>query len=527
MEIQKTAVAEEVGVNSKAVLDMLDAIEKSGANNHSLIIIRNGKLAVEKYTAPYSAKYAHSMFSVSKSFVALAVGFLIDEGYLTLDTPILDILPEYESYKTDKRYGRVTVRALLTMHSGKKCTFIRNMAKGDYAEIFMRAPFEKKVEFVYSNDDVYMLAKAVNKLTGLTLVDYLMPRIFEPLDIDRPFWEQTQQGIEAGATGLYLKTMDLAKVCLCYLNGGKWGDKQVIPQEWTKTAGQYHVKLPSYYLSSKDYGFYFWGDPFGGYRFDGMFGQWGIVLPKYNAVIALTDCSNYERAILEIIFKFIPEIFAESGKESGREGGAEALAARIAKEAEIKLPIKRMKETEKKINGNSYKLRNPLIPKIFELAGYPISMISGPITAAFPRKPWKNRNDFKFDFYDGYCTLTWREDTDVNTVKCGMNGGYIEDEITLAAMPFKTLSYAYWKDEKTLFVELRIIETLAYQKITFTFDKDKITAKFVSVPDFAEWAVTHMDEVAGAPEFLINLEHRVVKAVLKAADPIFKGRKNG
>ncbi len=520
LEYAKTP--EEVGVNSGAVLDLLGLIEKGGLKNHSMVIIRDGKIAVEKYTAPYSADYAHSMFSVSKGFVALAIGYLLDEGKIpSVDTPILDLLPEFAEYKKDERYEKITVKALLTMHSGKKCSFIRHMARGDYAEFFMKAPFKKKVEFVYSNDDVYMLAKTVNVLTGQTVVDYLMPRLFEPLGIDRPFWELTQMGIEAGATGLYLKTMDLAKVCLCYLQGGFWENKQVIPKWWAENAGKYYVKLPDYYLSCKDYGFYFWGDPAGGYRFDGMFGQFGIVLPKYNAVIAMTNCGNREKQVLEDIFAAYLKLFSAS--DGSR---AEELKKFIDSNKRFDVPVgQRRTDMEKKIGGKTLRLTSfGFIASCFKIYGHPQSMMPMAIKAAFPKIPWQHYNDFKLNFNKDTVDITWTEDKDTNTVTCGMDGNARKGEMTLATYKFKTLGYAYWKDEKTFVAEIRPIETVGYKTLTFTFDGDKFTLYPESFPRFDEWAKGHMDEVDNIPAWMARIEEKAVDAILKRTHPTFRGK---
>lgn len=522
---QKANTPEEVGVNSRVVLEMLDTVEKGGVYNHSTIILRNGKIAFEKYNAPYSPEYAHDMFSVSKGFISLAVGYLIEEGKIkSVKDKMLDYLPEFEKYKSDARYDNITIEALLTMHSGKKCSFIRHMARGNYDEFFMKAKFKKEVHFVYSNDDVYMLSRIVCRLTGGTVVDYLMPRLFEPLGIERPFWERTTQECEAGSTGLYLKSMDLAKVCQCYLDGGVYEGKQVIPKYWAEAAGKYYVPLPKFYGTSKDYGYYFWGDRYGGYRFDGMFGQWGIVCPKWNAVVVMTDVGNTEKAMIEKIFDYLPRIFEEPGDE--KENYPEYVAA-VEKSKEFVIPTSpRQKETEKKIEGKTFELKKfGAFARGFQIYGHAQSVMPTCIKATFSRIPWDNFNDFSFKFGEDYVDITWREDKDTNTVRCGMNGEWAKDNMTLATFPFKTLGYAYWIDEKTLFAQIRPIETAGYTNWTFTFDDKKFRLQSEGYPSFQSWALGHMDEVDTLPDWVTNIEHKGVIMVTKPLiKPVFKGK---
>lgn len=521
MSLTKVLRAEEAGVNPGAVLDMLEDIEKHGAGNHSFILARNGKIAVEKYNAPYRAEHARGMFSASKGFISIAVGFLLDEGKLKLDTPILDLLPEFARYRRDKRYERVTVEALLTMHSGKKCGFIRNLAKGDYSEYFMKSGFEKEVRFVYSNDDVYMLSKIVTVLTGQSVTDYLMPRLFGPLGIERPFWELSLQGIEAGFSGLYITPMDLAKVCQCYLDGGVWDGKQVIPKYWAENAGKYHVELPPCYLSCKGYGYYYWGDPHGGFRFDGMFGQFGMVLPKWNAVLVLTDCGNNEREVLEVLFRHIPKLF-----ETPDASRSDELIRAIEESAADRVPsAPRQPEAERALEGKVCHIaRYGAVPRGFGIYGQPQSMLPLAVKVAVPRVPKGNLNDFRFSFGDGVCRLSWREGRDENAIECGMDGNRREGVMTLATFEYKTLACAWWESADTLRVHVRAIETVGYKDMAFTFRGNRFSVRWSEVPDFEEWGRTHKGDVSIGPEWLLSLENKLTGFLLRRMNAVFRGR---
>ena len=212
----------EVGVSSKIVKEFLDDALEMGYEYHSLMVIRHGKVAVEWYNEPYNKDTPQSVYSISKSFTSTAIGFAINEGLITLDTKLIDLFPDYPPKKPDERYEKLTVHNLLRMSSGKQPSFLSDKSKIDWIEDYINSPwvFEPGEKFLYINENIFMLSAIINRVTGMTMREYLTPRLFEPLGIDFPFWETDRNGIEAGGWGLYLKTEDIAKLTLCYVQKG-------------------------------------------------------------------------------------------------------------------------------------------------------------------------------------------------------------------------------------------------------------------------------------------------------------------
>ena len=226
-------------LSSKWIYNYYKELEKYNIENHGLLIMQNGEVVFEEYAYPYSADMPHTLFSVTKSVVSTAAGFAIDEGLFSLDSKIIDFFPEYKPCKS-REWDNLTVRSVLTMQSNKEFAFLQDMT-GNYVEMFMKARFRKKGGFLYSNNDAHIVAALVQKLSGMSLVDYLMPRLFEPLGIEKPFWETNSIGECIGGTGCYLKLSDLAKICQCYADGGKYNGRQVIPENWTREATKIQV----------------------------------------------------------------------------------------------------------------------------------------------------------------------------------------------------------------------------------------------------------------------------------------------
>ncbi len=154
-----------------------------------------------------------------------------------------------------------------------------------------------------------MLSAIVQKQTGLSVLDYLRPRLFEPLGITQPVWNTNWQGISLGGYGLSVRTEDIARFGQLYLQNGKWQGKQLIAPEWVELATSRQVSNGSKPKSDWDqgYGFQFWRSRNGAYRGDGAFGQYCIVLPEHDAVIAITSGVKDMQGMLNLLWdKLLP-----------------------------------------------------------------------------------------------------------------------------------------------------------------------------------------------------------------------------
>jgi hypothetical protein len=175
-----------------------------------------------------------------------------------------------------------------------------------------------------------MLSAAVQKATGQTVLDYLRPRLFEPLGIEKPTWEASPQGVSAGGYGLSVRTEDIAKFGQLYLQKGKWGDKQLVPASWVEAATKLQTSNGSSPTSDWDqgYGYQFWRCRHGAYRGDGAFGQYCIVLPEQDAVIAITSGVRDMQAVLNLVWdKLLPAL--KPAPLAADEGALEKLRQRL------------------------------------------------------------------------------------------------------------------------------------------------------------------------------------------------------
>lgn len=283
------------GIPSEAILRIIAATENDPENDlHGLVIVRHGYIVTEGYWAPYSADQKHELFSLSKSFTSTAIGFAVDEGKLDIDTPVINFFPEDVPAEPSEYLKALHLRQLLTMDTGHETEpdiFHSQSDKGSMPQMFFNQPITLKpgTHFLYNTAGTYMLSATLQKTTGKRVLDYLTPRLFEPLDIEGAKWDQSREGVDLGGFGLQIKTMDIAKFGQLLLQKGKWMNKQIIPEKWLDQATSRQVSNGSWPMSDwdKGYGFQFWMNTVGGFRGDGAFGQLCIVLPEYDLVIAV------------------------------------------------------------------------------------------------------------------------------------------------------------------------------------------------------------------------------------------------
>jgi CubicO group peptidase (beta-lactamase class C family) len=478
--IPRADSAKDVGVSSKVVKQFLnDAVEK-GYEYHSLMVIRHGKVSVEWYNEPYNKDTPQAVYSISKSFTSTAIGFAISEGLISLDTKLVDIFPDYPPKKPDDRFQKLTIRNLLRMSSGKQPSFLTDKSKVDWIEDYINSPwvFEPGEKFLYINENIFMLSAVISRVTGMSMREYLTPRLFKPLGIDVPFWETDRNGVEAGGWGLYIKTEDIAKLTLCYLQKGMYNGVQVIPESWTIEATKKQIDNSQNRPgtdASYGYGYCFWKNSIDetSFRSDGMFSQFGIGIPEYDAAVIVTSAVTDETGCLEYLFNYFPRAFEETDEE-------DELIENSA--VEPLFPSDRP-STEKIINNRYIKFRKKLL---LNLTGFQLSVLPMAVVYMLTDKPG-NIDMVKFDFDEKECRMTWSEGLETNTIILGLDGRYRYSKITLGNIDFTVCANAMWLDNESMLVTIRPIQTVAKRNLIFEFrPKDKVVMIPSSSPSGAE-----------------------------------------
>lgn len=323
------------GIASSAILDFIQAAEAQLDSLHSVMVVRHGAVVAEGWWSPYAAQYPHMMFSVSKSFTSMAVGLANSEGLVTLDDRVVELLPHDLPAEIDDRLSALTVRHLLTMTTGHAADTV-NLADASHGDNWARIILAKPLEFtpgthyVYNSGATHLLAAIVQRVTGQRLLDYLGPRLFEPLGITDATWESSPQGIDAGGWGLSVTTEQLATFGQLLLQRGQWNGSQLVPAQWIDeaTAVQVDTSGTDHDLDGQQgYGYQFWRNRLAGYRADGAFGQFCLVLPEQDAVVVLTSALPVSQAALDLVWQHLLPAFGDSALPAAESPLAEVLAA--------------------------------------------------------------------------------------------------------------------------------------------------------------------------------------------------------
>jgi len=303
-------------LTKKNVDSFVAEIEEKKIDLHGFVITQHGKTIGSGWWKPYGPDIRHQLFSLSKSFTSTAAGFAVTEGLISLDDDVVSFFPNKVPKNANDYMKRMKVRHLLSMSTGHSSEPMQNIRhKNDWVTEFLIAPptHEPGTLFLYNSMATYMVSAIIQKVTGITVKEYLTSRLFEPLGIDDPEWDSCPKGINAGGWGLWLSTPEISRFGQFLLQKGAWQGKQLIPSEWLAIATQSHidnsVSSDGTAQPNKDwaqgYGFQFWRCQHGFYRGDGAFGQFCIVMEKYDMVVALNSGVNDLQGILDVVWKHL------------------------------------------------------------------------------------------------------------------------------------------------------------------------------------------------------------------------------
>lgn len=390
------------GVDATAISKFIDRVQaQKGMELHSLIVLRHGAVIAEGWWKPYTPEQHKMLFSLSKSFTSTAVGFAVSEGLLGLNDPVLPYFRDEAPKDPGEHWQELTVHHLLSMNTGHDedpTFFMLSRPDGRWTEEFFKHPINRKPGswFLYNTGATYMLSALVQKLTGKRVLDYLAPRLFEPLGITGAEWDQSPEGYDCGGFGLHIKTEDIARFGQFLLQRGQWEGRQLLSPSWVDRASAAHSDN-SNTQSTPDwtagYGYQFWRCAPGCYRGDGAFGQYCIVMPDQDVVVAITSGVADMQAVLTHLWDcLLPGI----GREGTDSADAE-LASKLAAAAYAPPALRHGSPVEAELSGKSFVLEANAesyrtVRFDFNGGGCDAAFIAGPseFSLAFGRERWLN-----------------------------------------------------------------------------------------------------------------------------------------
>ena len=480
---------EQVGISSKAIMHLLDRLESGYTEPHGLMIMREGKVAAEGWWTPYAPGIRHGLQSHTKTYAATAVGVAYTEGLLKLDERIIDIFPEYAPEEPSENLKKLTVHNVLSMGCGMD-TMPRPSV--DWIREFINTPVvhEPGTTYMYNSTGSTLLGAIVRKKTGLGLIDYLKPRLFDKIGIDASNLKCycMPDGMEIGGGGMYATTEDNLRLLKLYADGGIWEGERILAEDYVAKATtlqneswtEERVNPPA-----KDnfvgYGYQIWMcRPQGVYRADGAMGQFTIVIPDRDMIIAITENAAGStggvapQQTLDYMWEFLDMIPKGKGEPiEADEEEQKALAYRLKNLSLAKPAYAPYSPLKAEVNDKTY--------DVFEGA-----MNFGDLSGVFMggnRIP-DGISSFRLTFDGDICALHYTQEGKEEKILLAMNGSYCDNEIG-SNLIRRVLGSAYWKAENVLHVTLRWIETTSAREYDFTFEGDALEVKQVGVPKFS------------------------------------------
>ncbi len=463
------SLPEKEGVSAAAICQFLDATTHGKTEFHSFMFLRHGKVIAEGWWNPYAPDLKHTLYSTSKSFTAAAVGFALTEGRLHLTDKVVSFFPNDLPNPVSPFLAELTVKDALMMSDGMAPDPTGPVVlDSNWARKFLSLPIinEPGTKFLYNSAGTYMLSAIVSKVTGQTVLDYLKPRLFGPLGITGEDWETSPQGANTGGWGLRLKTEDMAKFGQLYLQGGSWKGKQILPQSWVKEATSMKIMQdPDAPQSKKDssdwlqgYCYQMWRCRHNGVRADGAFGQYIIMLPDEDAVIAIQAETPDMQEEINLVWQYLlPSMHA--GTLPADPNADEQLKKQLVALA-LPPPTRMAGPQADPVNGKTYKLEantKKMQSVSFETIGDNNALTIRSDTATY-----------RIGFGDGHWNigLTTRSGPSLLT-------GATHHDVGLPA--FRIAGCYQWIDDRTLKLVLRYIESPHTETMIFHVDGNNLT----------------------------------------------------
>jgi CubicO group peptidase (beta-lactamase class C family) len=452
---------EQQGISSSAVLAFVEAADREIDQMHGFVLVRHGHVVAEGWWGPYDARTPHVLYSLSKSFTSTAVGLAVAEGKLSLDDEVLKFFPEEAPAEPSQNLRSMRIRDLLRMSSGNQSeaqffTPDPSMPDASWVRRFLAhpVPFKPGTHFLYNSPATYMLSAIVQKVTGATVLEYLRPRLFDPLGFENPTWVTSPQGVTAGAYGLSVRTEEIASFGQLYLQKGLWNGRQLIPATWVEEATARQTSNGSSPKSDWDqgYGYQFWRSRHG-YRGDGAFGQFCLVVPELDTVVAINSGVRDMQRVMNLVWdKLLPEM----------------------KPGRLPEDTNARRRLEAKLKGLTVRLQT----------GQATSTLAAKVSGRWYEFPENERGikALAFDFKGDAPALVVRTAAGETRTPVGFEswaksrGGFangLERALSVPAQPLKAASGA-WTADDTYTVKFVLYETPYYSTLTFKFDGERL-----------------------------------------------------
>ncbi len=416
---------EELGIPSRSIINFIDTLEKQNINMHGFMIVRHGKVAAEGYWKPFNADHMQRMYSTSKSYTSTAIGLLIGEGKIGLYDKVSDYFKDYvaENPNPHPYLLNATIRDLLMMATPyPHGTY--DFEDTNWAKSFFNGKITPThpggTLWHYDTSGTHVLSALVERVTGMTLTDYLYDRVLKDMGSDDDLWcVKAPEGYSWGGSGVIAEQRDLARLAYLWLNKGKFNGKQYVPEDYILDGSSnlidncllgHHCHYHHY-----GYGYQVWQTPYNSFSFVGMATQYAICWRDKDLMVIATGNTRQEPSDEE---RFCPVVLDHIYKTLSDEplpADEEAYAALQARIDSMEYPVpfgEKSSPLQEKINGVTYKMG--------------------------PNRMGVDTMRFDFDENGEFGTLTYTKSGEELVLKFGM-AQYVDDKFPQKGLCYDTI----------------------------------------------------------------------------------------
>ncbi len=454
---------EAAGISSDSVLRFLKALDAQAYRLHSFLLVRRGRLCFAGASRPYTLQTPHRVYSAGKSILALSVCRAMQEGKLKPDDRVADYFRDLLS--GDARFDKLTVSDLLTMRSGQTDDPFLAILKdldADLTRLFFTAPpvDEPGKVFRYNNTIPTVICALVERAVGMPFAAYQNDRIFAPLNA-QVFAPVNPQG-QYNPVVMAMSAETLMKFALLFLYKGIWNGSRVIDAGWMNECVREHTRT-GMQGNAAGYGWQIWRNAFGGYRLDGGWGQYAVILPEEElAAVIMSDMPVSAFALEAFERELMPGLSKETLPENpaalaelGRYGEQLTLAPQGCKAHSAMEPV---------IGAHRYCFSDPAM-------------------------------ELRFAFENDALKIMLTEEGRAQEFHAGLNGGWLENKRHLLVTPERTIDNgvycmdrdacfctAVWRDEQTLDMLLKSLGAQGEYLYRFSFSPEGLTLSYPPHP---------------------------------------------
>ena len=448
----KYAQPESMGVSSKKIKEYIEKLEKAQLSTHDIIIARGDNILFEKYWEPFHADFLHRMYSVTKSFVSIAIGFLCQEGKLDLDDPMIKHFPEELKNQTDENMRNQTVRHMLMMSTSKpeRGWFVSRTE--DRVKFYFEnpSPYSRPsgTTYTYDSSGSFVLGALVERISGMKLIDYLRVKLFDKIGVSKEaYCLECPGGHSWSDSALICTPRDLLLTARFMMNKGKWNGEQILNEDYAVAAVSKQIDnnlLGENGFDKQGYGYQIWRTRQNSYFFNGMGCQFAICVPDKDLIFIYNGDNQGKVLAKSIIIDNFFDIIVDSVCDGEIEdNGENAELLEYVKDLKLAVAVgeKENAKLEEKINGKTFIMNEN--PMGFKKVRFDFTSDGG--TMFYTNA--QGDKELKF----GRCENAFGEFPE---------DGY-SDKVGSVAAPgnkYKCAASAAWVDNERMFIKVQIID---------------------------------------------------------------------